>query len=618
MIMKINTSRTINLLIRLIKHLPKQRKKGLILIIPVAIFSGIADVFVVTFGARLFNAFVGIPNQPSLPFSENLSFEPKYKILGLVIIFVLSTWIAAFLKLFLKGFQYKLKASIWRDLCEIAHNKILLQNYEYFLGTNKNNIIYSVLVNIGRVSDIIVLPLLQLISGTFVVTFISIAVLSIGKNIAIYLIFSLLIGFTSISLLVTPYIRKAAKKRIELVKETNNILRESMDTILDVHLTSSEPFFKEKYSLIGKKTIPFIWKSTTLPEMPRALLEPFGITLIFAIGLTPIFLNGANSTDLIKLLPFLGTIAIASLKLTPALQDGFRAYTSLRGGLPNLSEVLEILDLPISRLTIRSKGVPHSNKIIPKKFIRLSNIFYRYPNNHREVIKDINLEIPTGTISAFVGKTGSGKTTTANILLGLLKPTSGKIFLDEYSLKNKDIPAWQNSCAYVPQTINLLNKNIINNVAFGVENNSIDIDKVWEALRCAKLENIVLELPQGIYTHIGENGIKLSGGQRQRLAIARAIYRNSKFIILDEATSALDNKTESEVMGAIENIGKSCTIVVIAHRLSTVIRADNIYEFADGKIKASGNYCELKKKSDSFNQLTQYESNLIAKDDKDF
>ena len=160
MLMKINSSRTINLLIRLIKYLPKERKKGLILVIPVAIFSGLADVFVVTFGARLFNAFVGIPNQPSLPFSETLSFDPKYKILGLVIIFVLSTWVAALLKLFLKGFQYKLKASIWRDLCEIAHNKILLQNYEYFLGTNKNNIIYSVLVNIGRVSDIIVLPLL--------------------------------------------------------------------------------------------------------------------------------------------------------------------------------------------------------------------------------------------------------------------------------------------------------------------------------------------------------------------------------------------------------------------------------------------------------------------------
>lgn len=603
-------SRTFNLLVRLLRKLPRKRKKALILLIPVAIFSGVADVFVVTFVARLFNAFVGIPNEPSMPYADSLDLDPKYKILGLVIMYVASNWVAQIVKLFLKGCQFRLKASVWRDLSEIAHKRILLQKYEYFLGANRNDISATVLMNISRVADIVVLPLLQLVSGTFVVIFISIAVLSIAKTIALSLIISMLVGFTTISLLITPFLRKAAKARIDLEAKTNNILSESMRTILDVHLTSSEPYFEKQYSSMGREAIPFIWKAETLPEMPRALLEPFGITLIFAIGLAPLLIEGTNPNDLNQIIPFLATIAVASLKLTPPLQDAFRAYTSIRAGLPDLIETLKIIELPIARLTIRSKGVSDPNEIIPKKNISLKDVKYKYPNTSHDVIKKINLNIPIGSITALVGKTGSGKTTTANILLGLLKPTSGSIALDDYILNSNDIPAWQISCAYVPQAINLLNSDIISNVAYGVEKELIDIDKVWDSLESAKLADMVLAMPQKIYTGIGENGIQISGGQRQRLAIARALYRNAKFIILDEATSSLDNKTESEVMEAIENIGKRCTIVIIAHRLSTVLRADNIYEFSEGKIKASGNFKVLQEKSETFKQLTNYEKNL--------
>ena len=214
----------------------------------------------------------------------------------------------------------------------------------------------------------------------------------------------------------------------------------------------------------------------------------------------------------------------------------------LRAGLPDLIETLKIVDLPEKRLTLISESVPAPKKLIPKKIIELINISYKYPSSKNYVLKNINIKIPVGSKIAFVGKTGSGKTTAANILLGLLKQSKGSIFVDNLKLRNIHIPSWQALGAYVPQTINFLNNDVIHNVAFGIEDKDIDIDKVWESIKAAQLEELVLKMPNNIYTNLGDNGIQISGGQRQRLAIARALYRDAKFIILDEATSALDNK----------------------------------------------------------------------------
>ena len=283
----------------------------------------------------------------------------------------------------------------------------------------------------------------------------------------------------------------------------------------------------------------------------------------------------------------------------------------LRAGLPDLEETLKLIELPIDRLTIRSPGVPSPQGVMPRHSIRLNHVSYRYPGAEQDVLADISLSIPVGGRVAFVGATGSGKTTTANQLLCLLRPTSGSLQLDGIDVDTADVPAWQASCAYVPQAINLLNSNVIENIAFAEYPDTVDQDRVWEALQAAQLADIVAELPLGLYTPIGDNGIRLSGGQRQRLALARAFYRNAKFLVLDEATSALDNRTESEVMDAIEVIGRRCTLVVIAHRLSTVIRSDTIYEFDHGRIKASGTFEQLRQRSESFQDLASFEKRAL-------
>ena len=604
-------SKTIDLFLRLSQKLPKQRKLSLLYLMPLAFLTGLTDVIVVGLVSRLFSFVVGEPNKPPIPFGYLLPEDTTFRIIAIVLIYISTNWIASLFRIILKAEQEKLRVSIWRDLSELSHRNILSQPYEYFINKNNSDLITKVLINISRVCDFIVKPILEFSSGLVIIICICIAVIYIASSAAIYLILSLIVSYLIISLFITPYVRHASYKRIMLEKRTGFILSESIKTIADIHLTGSENYFKHKYSSAWENAFSFIWKAQVLPEIPRSLIEPLGITMIFAIGLFPLLSNN-NPEKLINFIPFIATIAVASLKLTPPLQISFKALTKIRSAIPDLIETLKVIELSPIIIPHELDESPTPKGINPRSYISLNKINYQYPNSKKYVLKDISMTIPVGSRIGFVGKTGSGKTTTVNQLLCLLKPTSGSLQIDGIDINDSEIRSWQACCSYVSQSINLLNTNIIENIAYGIEKSKINKELIWEALEAAQLDRFVADLPMGIYTNIGENGIRLSGGQRQRIALAKAFYRKSSFLILDEATSSLDNKTESDVMDSISLINRSCTIIIIAHRLSTVERCDYIYEFDNGSIKESGTFKELLTKSDSFKKMVLAGKEIIA------
>ncbi|QNI81033.1 ABC transporter family protein [Synechococcus sp. RS9907] len=600
-------SRTLSDLAVLLNHLPRRRLRLMGVVLVASFLQGLLDMLLVGLMARMVGLLAGVKLQDQIPgirvFGGSLLDQAGW-LIGLLIA---AFWFTSIIRFGVSLMQSMLSAEIWNDLVNRVYANLMRQRYAFFTENRTANLSESFNRVLNRISTAVISPLIT-IAGNLL----SVVVLLVGVNIILgwkaLLMFALmLMAYVVSSRLITPYLRLGTKQRVRYTRRINMILMESLRSMRDVQLYSADQYFTSRFSRDGVIAKRYDRLTRLLPDVPRYVIEPVAVTVLFAIGVGPSLMAG-DMESVRESLPLISVILVTLLRISGPLQSMFRSVNKLRGGLPEIKDALDLLQLKPERLTLQSPGVPSPSGVSPRRLIQLDNVGFTYAGRDQPVLEGINLSIPIGSRIALVGRTGSGKTTLAHIILGLYSPSSGELCLDGIPLTAEEMPAWQANCALVPQDIRLLDTSVRENIAFGQSGDDIDDDEVWNALAAAQFDDVVSQMPYGLYTMIGENGVKLSGGQRQRLSLARAFYRKASVLILDEATSALDNKTEHEVMQALDIIGRRCTTIVIAHRLSTVRKCDQVFEVSDGRIKASGSFEDLVKISDSFREMNRLES----------
>lgn len=477
--------------------------------------------------------------------------------------------------------------------------RYLDQPYGWFLDRSSADLGKSLLSEIAQAVNGPIDAAMRLLAQSAIVFFIVVLLLALEPVAALAAGLLLGGGYTLVFLHFQRRLTRMGVERAEANRERFEVVQEALGGIKEVKILDLEARYREKFLAPARKLADRQARVALVSETPRHILEgtAFGGMILFVL-----WLISTREGAVEAILPALGAFAFAGARLFPALQEIFRALTQIRFGAP----ALDLLHADLRNLPPAGPAEDADVPAIPlNASLTLENVTFAYSSGGRAALDGLSLRIEANTTVGLVGATGAGKSTIVDVILGLLAPQSGVMTADGVRVGPGNMRAWRRSIGYVPQSIFLTDDDVAANIAFGQRREEVDTEAVERAARAAEVHDFVMTLPDAYSTRVGERGVRLSGGQRQRIGIARALYRDPQVLVFDEATSALDTVTERAVMDAVNALGHRKTIILIAHRLSTVRNCDRIFVIEDGKVSASGTYDDLVSGSRSFRAIHQ-------------
>ena len=568
------------------------------LLLGLMLMSAIAEV--VSLGAVL--PFLGILTVPERALKNPLVARiahalnittPDQLVLPLTIAFAATALASGAVRLIQSWASARFSFASGADISGEVYRRTLYQPYRVHVARGSDQVISGITQQVGTVVLGVLPPLMTLISSMMVLIALLAAMIAIDPLVALVAIG----GFGGSYALITGLSRRRLEvNSIRVADEYTNVIRALQDGlggIRDLLLDGTQPVFCEIYRRADHAFRRAQGENLVISQSPRFAMEALGMVLIAILA----YALSRRSGGITAALPTLGALAIGAQRLLPALQAAYAASAMMSGSHASLAGTIDLLDQPMPADALMPPPLQF------RRTIRFDSVRFRYTDDGPWILDGLDLTIPKGARVGIVGSTGSGKSTLIDLLMALLLPSDGRLLVDGEPLGGSRIRAWQRVIAHVPQSIFLADTTMARNIAFGVDPGNIDMDRVREAARDAQLAAFIERRPEGYGARVGERGIRLSGGQRQRIGIARALYKRAHVLVFDEATSALDNATERSVMDAIDGLGRELTIVLIAHRLSTVERCDTVVELGQGRVVAQGRYAELLESSASFRRM---------------
>lgn len=588
-------------LVSLWRHLGRRRQLQSVLLLGLMLVSALMEI--VSLGAVL--PFIGIITAPEKVFghpvvaniAQTLGItSPVDLVLPLTVVFVVAAVAAGASRLLLSWGSTRLVYATSADLSIEAYRRTLYQPYRVHVARNSSTVISGIVSKIGRAQSVLQATM-TLISSVVLTVSIMLALIVIDAVVATVAAVTFGVSYGLITWLSRRRLQynsqRIAVESVQVIKA----LQEGLGGVRDVLLDGAQPLYCDIYRRSQVPLLRMQGINQFIATSPRFVMEALGMVLIAVLAYT----LSRQVDGIASVLPVLGALALGAQRLLPTLQQGYGAWVGIVGNQASLADALELLDQPLPDDVHQPAPVPLSFQ----DAIHFDAVRFRYSNDGPWVLDGLNLTIPKGARVGFVGSTGSGKSTTLDLLMGLLEPTQGQILVDGQTITGERRRAWQKTIAHVPQSIYLADITLAENIAFGVPREAIDMNRVRLAARQAQIADFIEGRSEGYRAFVGERGVRLSGGQRQRIGIARALYKQASVLVFDEATSALDNATEQTVMDSIESLNRGLTILLIAHRFTTVRRCDTIIELGHGQVVAQGTYEQLLEHSPSFRNMAK-------------